>query len=46
MAAALLGLDRAGVAELARAAVRQSFADDVKRAILTEIDDYTARTPG
>lgn len=37
----LLGLDEAGVAELARAAVRQSFApDDVKASILTEIDDY------
>jgi adenosine deaminase len=47
VAASLLGLDRTGVADLARASVRQSFADDAtKRAILTEIDDYTARAPG
>jgi adenosine deaminase/aminodeoxyfutalosine deaminase len=37
----LLGLDDEGVAELARAAVRASFADDqVKNAILAEIDAY------
>ncbi len=41
VAAELLGLDRAGVAELARSSVRQSFADDErKRAILSEIDGY------
>lgn len=39
IAAHLLGLDRAGLAELARRAVRASFApDQTKRAILTEID--------
>ncbi|MDR7085457.1 adenosine deaminase [Aeromicrobium panaciterrae] len=39
----LLGLDDAGVAELARAAVRASFADDaVKRDLLAEIDAYAA----
>lgn len=38
----LLDLDDAGVADLARAAVRASFAaDEVKRAILDEIDAYT-----
>lgn len=37
----LLGLDDAGVAELARAAVRQSFAPgDVKTSIIAEIDAY------
>jgi adenosine deaminase len=41
----LLGLDDAGVAELARAAVRASFADDaVKRDLLAEIDAYTGGT--
>ncbi|WP_051247542.1 adenosine deaminase [Nocardioides halotolerans] len=41
IAAALLGLDEAGVAELARAAVRASFApDDVRRRVLGEIDAY------
>jgi aminodeoxyfutalosine deaminase len=41
IAAELLGLDRAGVAELARAAVRASFApDDVQARILGEIDAY------
>ncbi|WP_456695164.1 adenosine deaminase [Aeromicrobium sp. P5_D10] len=40
----LLGLDDAGVAELARAAVRQSFAPaDVKASILAEIDGYAGR---
>ncbi len=46
IAADLLALDRRGVADLARAAVRQSFADDSRRAaILREIDDYVAKTP-
>ncbi len=41
VAADLLGLDQAGVADLARAAVRHSFADDaVKTRILDEIDAY------
>lgn len=41
IAAELLGLDRAGVAELARAAVRASFASaDLKSRILAEIDDH------
>jgi adenosine deaminase len=46
VAAGLLGLDRAGIAELARASVRQSFADASRqRAILAEIDAYlTAAT--
>jgi aminodeoxyfutalosine deaminase len=39
----LLGLDEAGVADLARAAVRASFLDDLgKRRLLAEIDSYTA----
>ncbi len=39
----LLGLDDAGVADLARDGVRQSFADDTtKAAILAEIDAYAA----
>ncbi len=39
----LLGLTDAGVAELARAGVRQSFApDDVKSTIVGEIDAYVA----
>ncbi|WP_332644277.1 adenosine deaminase [Aeromicrobium sp.] len=43
IAADLLGLDDAGVAELARASVRASFADDaVKRDLLAEIDAYVA----
>ena len=43
VAADLLGLDRDGVAELARQAVRQSFADPARaRAILAEIDAYAA----
>ncbi|MCL3817214.1 adenosine deaminase [Aeromicrobium wangtongii] len=38
----LLGLDDAGVADLARVGVRQSFApDDVKSTVLAEIDAYT-----
>jgi adenosine deaminase len=41
VAAELLGLDAAGVAELARAAVRASFQDDAgKRALLAEIDTH------
>jgi aminodeoxyfutalosine deaminase len=40
VAADLLGLDEPGLAELARAAVRASYADDdVKRRVLEEIDD-------
>jgi adenosine deaminase len=39
----LLGLDDAGVAELARVAVRKSFADDaIKRDLLGQIDTYAA----
>jgi aminodeoxyfutalosine deaminase len=41
IAARLLGLDARGVAELARAATRASFApDEVKRALLDEIESY------
>ncbi|HET8959526.1 adenosine deaminase [Nocardioides sp.] len=41
IAADLLGLDEAGVADLARTAVRASFAEDrVKAAVLAEIDAY------
>ncbi|BBH63642.1 aminodeoxyfutalosine deaminase [Actinoplanes sp. OR16] len=41
-AARLLGLDRAGVAELARDAVRHSFLDTAgKTALIGEIDAYT-----
>jgi adenosine deaminase len=43
VAAELLGLDAAGVTELARAAVRASFLDEVgKAALLAEIDSYLA----
>jgi adenosine deaminase len=43
IAADLLGLDDAGVAELARASVRASFAADATKAgILAEIDAYVA----
>ncbi len=43
VAADLLGLDEAGVADLARAAVRASWAPaDVQDRILEEIDSYTA----
>ena len=43
IAAELLDLDEAGVAELARAAVHASYADaDVKARILGEIDGYDA----
>jgi aminodeoxyfutalosine deaminase len=41
IAAGLLDLDTVGVADLARAAVRASFApDDLKAAMLAEIDEY------
>jgi adenosine deaminase len=41
VAAGLLGLDEAGVAELARVAVTASFLDDIgKTALLAEIDEY------
>jgi adenosine deaminase/aminodeoxyfutalosine deaminase len=44
VAAELLSLDAAGVAELARAGVRQSFADDATKArLLAEIGDYSSR---
>jgi aminodeoxyfutalosine deaminase len=43
IAADLLDLDAAGVAELARVAVRASFADEqVKSSLLAEIDAYAA----
>ncbi|MGH3463528.1 MAG: adenosine deaminase [Kribbellaceae bacterium] len=43
VAARLLDLDEHGVADLARAAVRHSFADDaVETALLAEIDGYAA----
>lgn len=46
IAADLLGLDEAGVADLARAAVRASFADDATKArILGEIDEHAAQQP-
>jgi adenosine deaminase/aminodeoxyfutalosine deaminase len=45
VAAQLLGLDAAGVAELSRAAVRASFLDEPgQRAILAEIDAYQQAT--
>jgi aminodeoxyfutalosine deaminase len=44
IAAELLGLDETGVADLARTAVRASFADeDVKARVLGEIDEYAAK---
>jgi adenosine deaminase len=47
IAAGLLGLDAAGVAELARAAVRASFLDDAgKQRIVDEIDAYVATAAG
>lgn len=47
IAADLLALDQNGVAELARTAVRASFADDaVKTDLITEIDGYVAATAG
>ena len=43
IAADLLGLDEAGVADLARTALRASFApDDVRQRVLDEIDAYVA----
>jgi adenosine deaminase len=46
VAASLLGLDRGGVADLARAAVDHSFADaDIKRTVLAEIDRYAGESP-
>jgi aminodeoxyfutalosine deaminase len=43
IAAELLGLDEAGVADLARTGVRASFADEeVRTRILGEIDEYAA----
>jgi aminodeoxyfutalosine deaminase len=43
VAAGLLGLTEAGVADLARAAVHASFApDQVKASLTAEIDDWTA----
>lgn len=43
VAAGLLGLDRPGVADLARAAVRASFAGrEVRQRVLGEIDAYAA----
>lgn len=45
VAADLLGLDESGVADLARAAVRASFAEDgTKTRVLAEIDAYAAGT--
>jgi len=45
VAAGLLGLDEAGLADLARTGVRASFAeDDVKSRVLAEIDAYVAGT--
>jgi aminodeoxyfutalosine deaminase len=47
IAADLLSLDEAGVADLARTAVRASFApDDVKTRVLAEIDGVAAGFPG
>jgi adenosine deaminase/aminodeoxyfutalosine deaminase len=46
VAAELLGLDRAGVADLARAALKHSFAPDARKAeVGKEIDEFTARWP-
>ncbi|TCI99343.1 adenosine deaminase [Aeromicrobium sp. IC_218] len=43
VAAGLLGLDEAGVAELARQAVRQSFLDEPgKASLLAEVDAYAS----
>jgi aminodeoxyfutalosine deaminase len=45
VAARLLDLDANGIADLARTAVRHSFAEDaVKQRILDEIDEYVRRT--
>lgn len=47
VAAGLLGLDAPGVADLARAAVRASFADAAtQRTILADIDAYAAASVG
>jgi adenosine deaminase len=44
VAARLLDLEETGVADLARAAVRGSFLDDLgKQSLLAEIDNYTAQ---
>ncbi len=44
IAAELLGLDRAGIAELAKAAVRAAFVDETFQAgLVGEIDGYLAR---
>ncbi len=46
VAAAMLGLDERGVADLARAAVVASFLDELgKRTLLAEIDDYVSSAP-
>jgi aminodeoxyfutalosine deaminase len=46
IAADLLGLDAAGLAELARTGVRESFApEDVKVRVLGEIDAYAGSAP-
>ncbi|HJQ43709.1 MAG TPA: adenosine deaminase [Jatrophihabitantaceae bacterium] len=46
VAAELLDLDAGGVAELARAAVRQSFLDDTGKAkLIAEIDHYAGSAP-
>jgi aminodeoxyfutalosine deaminase len=46
VAARMLGLDPAGVADLARGAVRDSFMSDVdRRKIIDEIDNYVATRP-
>ena len=46
IAARLLDLDERGVADLARAAVRASFASDAtKSALLAEIGQYVATRP-
>jgi aminodeoxyfutalosine deaminase len=45
IAAQLIGLDRPGLAELARAAVTASFApEEVRRLVLGEIDSYLSAT--
>jgi len=47
IAAGLLGLDEAGVADLARAGVHASFAEpDVRTRVLAEIDEYAAGQAG
>ncbi len=47
VAAELLGLDEAGMADLARAGVRYSFADPARKAqVLAEIDTYEAHVEG